>query len=98
MLLAVTVDLRMVFPSATGKGGHSAEIYAAWLEALRVPLVFLGPGVEELNLGGRWSEEDIAPTVLSILNISGNFTAESESLAINLAGIALIIRIWNGRD
>ena len=51
VLLAVTADHGMVFPSATGKGGHSAEKYASSPEALRVPLVFLGPGVEELNLG-----------------------------------------------
>jgi len=82
VLLAVTADHGMVFPSATGKGGHSAEKYAAHPEALRVPLVFLGPGVEELNLGGRWSEVDIAPTVLSILNISSNLTWEGKSLPI----------------
>lgn len=82
VLLAVTADHGMVFPSATGKGGHSAEKYAAHPEALRVPLVFLGPGVEEMNLGGRWSEVDIAPTVLSILNISSNLTWEGKSLPI----------------
>jgi len=82
VLLAVTADHGMVFPLETGKGGHSADKYAARLEALRVPLVFLGPGVEELNLGGRWSEMDVAPTVLGILNISGNFTAEGKSLPI----------------
>jgi len=69
VLLAVTADHDMAFPSAKGKGGHSAEKYAARPEALRVPLVFLGPGVEELNLAGRWSEVDIAPTVQDILNI-----------------------------
>jgi 2,3-bisphosphoglycerate-independent phosphoglycerate mutase len=72
VLLAVTADHGMVFPSATSKGGHSAEKYAARQEASRVPLVFLGPGVEELNLAGRWSEADISPTVLKILNISSN--------------------------
>ena len=82
VLLAVTADHGMVFPSRAGKGGHSAEKYAARPEALRVPLVFLGPGVEELNLGGRWSETDIAPTVLSILNISSNLTWEGKSLPI----------------
>lgn len=81
VLLAVTADHGMVFPSATGRGGHSAEKYAARPEALRVPLVFLGPGVEELNLGGRWSEVDIAPTVLSILNISSD-SWEGRSLPI----------------
>jgi len=45
-------------------------------------LVFLGPGVEELNLGGRWSEMDIAPTLLGILNISGNLNSEGKSMPI----------------
>ena len=81
VLLAVTADHGMVFPSATGKGGHSAEKYASSPEALRVPLVFLGPGVEELNLGGRWSEVDIAPTVLGILNISSKFNRRRQEPA-----------------
>jgi hypothetical protein len=104
VLLAVTADHGMVFPSATGKGGHSAEKYAARLEALRVPLVFLGPGVEELNLGGRWSEVDIAPTVLGILNISGNFTAEGESLPIRagfdlrVTGAPEGLSLWRGEE
>jgi len=82
VLLAVTADHGMVFPSATGKGGHSAEKYAARQEALRVPLVFLGPGVEELNLGGRWSETDVAPTVMDLLNISGRLSGEGRSLPV----------------
>lgn len=82
VLLAVTADHGMVFPSARGKGGHSAEKYAARPEALRVPLVFLGPGVEELNLAGRWSEMDIAPTVLELLNISGKLSGNGRSLPV----------------
>ncbi len=82
VLLAVTADHGMVFPSATGKGGHSAEKYASQLEALRVPLVFLGPRVEELNLGGRWSEMDVAPTVMDLLNISANLSGDGRSLSV----------------
>jgi hypothetical protein len=82
VLLAVTADHGMSFPAAKGKGGHSAVKYAGRLESLRVPLVFLGPGVEELNLGGRWSEVDIAPTVLDLLGISRNLSAEGRSLPI----------------
>ncbi len=82
VLLAVTADHGMVFPSETGKGGHSADKYAARPEALRVPLVFLGPGVEELNLGGRWSETDVAPTVMDLLNISGNLSGNGRSLPV----------------
>jgi len=104
VLLAVTADHGMVFPSATGKGGHSAEKYAARQEALRVPLVFLGAGVEELNLGGRWSEMDIAPTVLSILNVSGNLRAEGKSLPIRagfdlrVTGAPAGLSLWRGEE
>lgn len=70
VLLVVTADHGMCFPSLKGKGGHSAEKYVARLESLRIPLVFFGPGVEELNLGGCWSQVDIAPTVLDMLNLS----------------------------
>ena len=70
VLLLVTADHGMVFPGIEGIGAHAAEKYAGKLEAPRVPLVFLGPGVEELNLGGSWSKTDIAPTLLDLLNIS----------------------------
>ena len=104
VLLAVTADHGMVFPSATGKGGHSAEKYAASPEALRVPLVFLGPGVEELNLGGRWSEVDIAPTLLGILNISSKLTSEGKSLPIRegfdlrVTGAPAGLELWQGEE
>ena len=104
VLLAVTADHGMVFPSATGKGGHSAEKYASSPEALRVPLVFLGPGVEELNLGGRWSEVDIAPTLLGILNISSKLTLEGKSLPIResyslrVTGAPAGLELWRGEE
>ena len=82
VLLAVTADHGMSFPAAKGKGGHSAVKYAGRLESLRVPLVLFGPGVEELNLGGRWSEVDIAPSVLDLLGISRNLSSEGRSLPI----------------
>ena len=102
VLLVITADHGMVFPDAKGKGGHSAEKYSAKLEALRVPLVFVGPGVEELNLGGRWSEMDIAPTVLDLLNISLNLTAEGKPLLIRegynlrVAGAPAGVELWRG--
>ena len=102
VLLAVTADHGMVFPTETGKGGHSAEKYASRMEALRVPMVFSGPGVEELNLGGRWSEVDVAPTVLSILNISSNLIAPGtpmpvrESYAVSVTGAPAGLSLWQG--
>ncbi len=104
VLLAVTADHGMVFPGEKGKGGHSAEKYAARLEALRVPLVFLGPGVEELNLAGRWMEMDIAPTLLSILNISGNLSGEGRSMPVRqsytlrVSGAPAGLALWRGEE
>ncbi|MEI8002885.1 MAG: alkaline phosphatase family protein, partial [Methanothrix sp.] len=104
VLLAVTADHGMVFPTATGRGGHSAEKYAPQPEALRVPLVFLGPGVEELNLGGRWSEEDIAPTLLCILNISSKLTWQGKSMPIRegfdlqVTGAPASLTLWRGNE
>lgn len=82
VLLVVTADHGMCFPSCKGKGGHSADKYVNRLESLRVPLVFLGPGVEELNLAGKWSEVDIAPTVLDMLNVSGNRSWEGKCIPL----------------
>jgi hypothetical protein len=81
-LLVVTADHGMVFPGTKGKGAHASPKYAERLEALRVPLIFFGPGVDELNLGGRWSQMDIAPTVMSLLGITRNTTWEGRSMPI----------------
>lgn len=104
VLLVITADHGMVFPSMKGKGGHSADKYAARPEAVRVPLTFTGPGVEELNLGGRWSEMDIAPTVLDILNISSNLTNEGrsmplrESYDLRVLGAPAGLTLWRGEE
>ena len=104
VLLVVTADHGMVFPGQEGKGGHSAEKYAGRLEARRVPLVFLGPGVEELNLGGSWSETDIAPTLLSILNISAGLEGNgkkmpvAESFRLAVRGAPEDLTLWQGEE
>ncbi len=82
VLLVVTADHGMVFPGTKGKGAHASPKYAERPEALRIPLVFFGPGVDELSLGGRWSQTDIAPTVMSLLGITRNATWEGRSMPI----------------
>lgn len=104
VLLVVTADHGMSFPGEKGKGGHSAAKYAQRLESLRVPLVFSGPGVEELNLAGRWSEVDIAPTVLDLLNISANLSMEGKSIPIRQSYDLLVtdapagLELWRGDE
>lgn len=104
VLLAVTADHGMVFPGPEGKGGHSGEKYSHRLEARRVPLVFLGPGVEELNLGGRWTEMDIAPTLLDLLNISAGLEGEgmemplAQSFELQVRGAPEGLALWQGEE
>lgn len=102
LILAVTADHGMVFPSLNGQGGHSAEKYSNRPEALRVPLVFLGPGIADVNLGGHWSETDIAPTIERLLNLSDDpFSGErtlpvSESLELRIFGAPAGLSIFRG--
>lgn len=75
VLLAVTADHGMSFPDEKGKGGHSAAKYSDRLESLRMPLAIFGPGVDELNLGGICFEEEIAPTILDLLDLPQNLSS-----------------------
>jgi hypothetical protein len=58
--------------------------------------------VEELNLGGRWSEMDITPSVLDILNISPNLTNEGRSMPVQesydlrVTGAPAGLELWRG--
>lgn len=67
VLLMVTADHGMSF--SRSRGGHSGESYSSRLESLRIPLVAIGPGVDDIIVGGRWSQAGIAPTLLSLLGI-----------------------------
>jgi hypothetical protein len=72
LLLVVTAYHGMAF--SKGTGGHASGKYAERLESRRIPLVFRGPGVDELNLAGRWSQADIAPTVLRLMGLASNLS------------------------
>jgi len=82
VVLIVTADHGMAFPNQQSRGGHASEKYAERLESLRVPLAAFGPGVDDLNLGGIWFQEDLAPTVLDLLDIPGNLSTEGRALPI----------------
>jgi hypothetical protein len=80
-VLLITADHGMAFPDE-GKGGHASSAYASRLESLRIPLVVFGPGIEELNLGGIRFQEEIAPTVLSLLGLPQNLSISSRPLPL----------------
>jgi 2,3-bisphosphoglycerate-independent phosphoglycerate mutase len=69
VLLVVTADHGMTFRNAEARGGHASGDLSKSLESLRTPVIFLGPGVDDINLGGIWSEEDISPAILAMLGI-----------------------------
>ena len=57
-----------------------------------------------MNLGGQWSEVDIAPTVLDLLNISQNISSEGRSLPIResydlrVVGAPGGVTLWRGEE
>ena len=67
LLLLVTADGGMTFLDR-------GQIDPGRMESLRVPAVFMGPGVDDLLLTGAWSQADIAPTVVEMLGLDGNLS------------------------
>ncbi|HWQ18605.1 MAG TPA: alkaline phosphatase family protein [Methanotrichaceae archaeon] len=75
VLLVVTADHGMSFVSqGSSRGGHASGKYAQRLESHRIPAVFMGPGLDDLSLGGVWSQADIAPTLLQIMGLPQNLS------------------------
>lgn len=75
VLLVVTADHGMSFSTRRStRGGHASGKYAERLESHRIPAVFMGPGIEDLSLGGVWSQADIAPTLLQIMGLPQNLS------------------------
>jgi len=59
---------------SAGGGGHATGLYPDRLESRRIPACFFGPGIDDLILGGVWSQADIAPTILDLLNFSSHLS------------------------
>lgn len=105
VVLAVTADHGMSFPApGKSKGAHASGKYATRLESLRIPLVIRGPGVDNLSLGGVWSQVNIAPTILELLGIPGNFSGSARGIPLKksydllVAGAKGEVAIYSGED
>ncbi len=67
--LIITSDHGMKFSTANSKGGHSSEKYSDTPESQRIPLIIYSPGIESKAVLDVREQKDIAPTILSLLDI-----------------------------
>lgn len=105
IVLAVTADHGMSFPApGRSKGAHASGKYSSRLESLRIPLVVRGPGLDNLSLGGVWSQINIAPTILELLGVPGNFSGSAtgiplkKSYDLRVLGAKGEVAVYKGED
>ncbi|MGP8321803.1 MAG: sulfatase-like hydrolase/transferase [Methanosarcinaceae archaeon] len=65
----LTADHGMAFAADNTRGGHQSEKYAVTSEAQMIPFIVHAPNVKKAVIDGKFGQEDIAPTILGILNI-----------------------------
>lgn len=69
LVFILTADHGMAFATDDVRGGHQAEKYAVTSEAQMIPFIVHAPNVDAQVIDGKFGQEDIAPTILSLLNI-----------------------------
>ena len=78
-----TADHGMGFAYKDARGGHQSEKYSSLPEARMVPLIINSKDTETGVFEGNFGQEDIAPTILSVLNIpNGMKFADSEAIPV----------------
>lgn len=73
LTLIITADHGMSFrKTENGRyvGGHASGTYVDAVESRRIPLIISGPNVQIGVINERHGQEDIAPTLLSILDVT----------------------------
>ena len=102
--LFVTADHGMSFATLNARrGGHSSGKYSTRLESLRIPLVIISPNTVTGVISGEYGQEDIAPTVLGVLDLPAHLQY-ADGNAINVKKYASIfvksdpkyqVSLWN---
>ncbi len=64
-----TADHGMGFTSSDSKGGHQSDTYSGMDETQMVPFIVHAPDVPAKVIYEEYGQQDIAPTVLNILNL-----------------------------
>ncbi len=103
--LFLTADHGMSFATKNARrGGHSSDKYSSKIESLHIPLVILSPNAAPGVVSGEYRQEDIAPTLLSILDLP-NHLQYADGKAIKIKDYASIfinadskytVSLWNG--
>jgi 2,3-bisphosphoglycerate-independent phosphoglycerate mutase len=65
----LTSDHGMAFSANDVRGGHQSEKYAVTPEAQKIPLIVHAPDVDRGVVTEKYGQEDIAPTILNVLNL-----------------------------
>ena len=102
--LFFTADHGMSFATKNAqRGGHSGDKYVSRQESLRIPLVILSPNSVSGVVSGEYGEEDIAPTLLGVLDLPSSLQY-ADGKAINIKNYASIfvkgdsqytVSLWN---
>ncbi len=102
--LFLTADHGMSFAKKNAqRGGHSGDKYISRQESLRIPLIILSPNAVVGVVSGEYGQEDIAPTLLSMLDLP-NHLQYADGKAINIKNYASIfvkadtkytVSLWN---
>ncbi|MFA4956453.1 MAG: sulfatase-like hydrolase/transferase [Candidatus Methanoperedens sp.] len=100
----VTADHGMSFATLNARrGGHSSDKYATRLESVRIPLVIFSPNIVTGVIGGEYGQEDIAPTLLGVLDLPAHLQY-ADGKSINVKKYASIfvksdpkyqVSLWN---
>lgn len=78
----LTGDHGMSFKTRESRGGHAGEDYREMPESLHTPLIMSAPNINPEIISGDWGQENIAPTILSILDLPNLLSTDSKPLPI----------------
>lgn len=77
-----TADHGMSFKTPESRGGHSGKAYRYREESHRVPLVITSGNVQAGTVEGRWGQEDVAPTLLAVLDVPNLLKGDGEVIPV----------------
>jgi hypothetical protein len=77
-----TADHGMCFKSSDSRGGHAGAGYSGCPESLYVPLVISASNVHHSVLKGDHAQRDVAPTLLSILDVPDMLEGDGRALPV----------------